>query len=249
MKHTKIYLPKIDSTNNYVLKNITNLDDKNVVYAGKQTAGKGRNNRVWVSSQQANLYFTIVLKFETGFKKISVLPNITQYMAVVLCRIFKKYAVDARIKWPNDILVDGKKIVGILCETVFKGSDLQGMALGVGVNLNMTEDFLQTIDQPATALNVLIGKKIDRKKFLDELLDEFFENYNNFLNDDFLSIRDEYKKNLISLNKQVKVNIFDEIYEGRIKDVDFMGQLILEQKNGDDKVVNIGDVIINFNRS
>ena len=242
MNHKTIHLKKIDSTNDYALRNMAKLEAEITIYADEQTAGKGRNNRTWISSQKSNLYFTIILK--PDLKKFTVLPNITQYMAIVICRILEKYEIIAQIKWPNDILVDGKKIAGILCETVFKGSNLEGIALGVGVNLNMSEDFLAIIDQPATALNVLLGKRINRRKFLDILLDEFFENYESFLLQGFVCIRDEYKQKLISLNKSVKINMLDEISEGIIRNIDLIGQLILEQKNKQKIIVNVGDVIL-----
>jgi len=241
MKYKKVYLKSIDSTNKYTIKNIKQLDDKTIVYADEQTSGKGRNNRTWISSERSNLYFTIVLK--PNLKDISVLPNITQYMAVVLCKTFNRYGIIAQIKWPNDVLVNGKKIAGILCETVFKGSDLEGVGVGVGVNLNMTQKFLDTIDQPATALNLLLKTKIDRKRFLDELLQLFFEDYDEFLDVGFLNIRDEYIQMAMFLDKKIRVLVFDEIFIGLAKDIDESGRLILLDENNIEKIVSIGDVI------
>lgn len=241
MKHRKIYLKKIDSTNNYALKNFNKINDKTIIYADEQTSGKGRNNRIWISSEKSNLYFTILLK--PDLEKLTILPNITQYMAIVLCRVFEKYGTAAHIKWPNDILVDGKKIAGILCETVFRGSDLEGIALGVGVNLNMSEDFLKKIDRPATALNILLGHKINRKKIFEDVLKIFFKEYDIFLDKGFLNIRDEYIQKSMFLNKKIKVVVFDKVFDGLAKDIDETGQLILLTPDNKEKIVNIGDVI------
>ncbi len=237
------HFDKIDSTNKYAIQNINSFESKTIISADKQTNGKGRNNRNWVSSEPNNLYFTIILK-SSNDNFINILPNISQLMAILLCRVFENYEVKAEIKWPNDILVGGKKIAGILCETSIKNNEIQGLALGVGVNLNLSENFLNKIDQPATSLNMLIKNSVDKKNFLEQLLNEFSFSYSGFSQSGFHLIRDEYKEKSCFLDKKIKVVIFDEIYEGLAKDVDENGQLLLMLDNGMQKNINLGDIFL-----
>ncbi|MFC1485237.1 biotin--[acetyl-CoA-carboxylase] ligase [bacterium] len=237
-----LHFTEVDSTNIYALKNINNLKDKTVVFADTQTAGKGRNNRRWISGFPNNLYMSVVLKPSYSLEENFPLFNITQYMAVVVCRLLALYQVDASIKWPNDILVNDKKIAGILSETCIQGNELQGMIVGLGVNLNMTNESLSKIDQRAVSLNILLGKSISRDEFLHKLLDLFFFNYNEFLEEGFSCIKDEYKKKAMFLNKHIKINAPSETFYGIAKDIDETGALILET-NGRERLINVGDLI------
>jgi len=145
----KITFTKIESTNKYALENIDKIEDKTVIVARVQTKGRGRNARNWVSKKD-NLFASLVLKPRYKLEKEYTLNALTHYTAVVLARVFKeKYSIETKIKWPNDIIADGKKIAGILIETVIQGYFLQGVVIGVGVNLNMDRKSLGTIDQPA----------------------------------------------------------------------------------------------------
>jgi len=177
----KIYFPKIGSTNDYAVENINDIEDKTVIFADIQTKGKGRNARHWVSEKN-NLFASLVLKPQFNFKEKYTLNALTHYTAVVLARVFKKkYSLETKIKWPNDLVAEGKKIAGILIETVIEGCFLQGVIVGIGVNLNLEEKSLGKIDKPATSLNILLKREINRDEFLDFLLKEFFIQYDELL--------------------------------------------------------------------
>jgi len=150
------------------MENLSNLPDKQVIVAGKQTHGRGRFDRKWISDKEGNVYLSIVLKN-------TPLTNLTPFMAEAVCKVLENYDVKAIIKEPNDVMVDGKKIAGILSQSSTRGNILNGMVIGAGVNLNLNEDDLEKIDQPATSLNLLIGKSIDRDVFIEKLLNEFFK--------------------------------------------------------------------------
>ncbi len=201
MKHFRT----IDSTNSYALKHIEQLEDREVIISDLQTTGHGRFCRKWVSDNQGNLYLTFVLKPEN----CSHIANITQYLSVVLVRVLKKYAVSAIIKWPNDVLVDGAKICGILCEaSILSGSD-RGFALGLGVNLNMSENELSEISQAATSLNLLLERDIDKMEFVRVLCEEFFADYDNFINSGFSTIKFEYESYCNFLSNYIWVSDAD----------------------------------------
>lgn len=255
-----IHFQTIDSTNNFALKNIENLDSDTVIFSDHQEAGKGRNGRVWISPKvkktkdssinNLNLYCSILLKprFDKENKNINVLKNIAHYTAFVLCRTLKKYGVDSKIKWPNDILVDRKKIAGILCESVIKGNSL-AIVVGCGVNLNMPKEFFKDIDQPATSLDLLIDKEIDRDRFLEYFIEEFFLDYENFADKGFKYISSEYKKKSLIFEdsfkeKKVNINIFGDIIEGFVKDIDNDGQLIIIDNENVERIINVGDLFL-----
>ena len=175
----------INSTNTYSIEHFDDLEDKTVVSADKQTAGRGRFDRKWISESEENIYVSFVLKPENK----NHLTNLTQYLCVVCAKILENYNVQPEIKWPNDVLVNGKKICGILCETKLKQNKIQGVVLGIGINLNMPEELIKTIDRPATSLNLETKQKIDKQKFFNTLVEMFFENYEDAAEKGFSSFK------------------------------------------------------------
>lgn len=236
-----VRLEKVDSTNNYAKLNIENLADKTVVHALSQTCGRGRLNRSWVDLGEGNLFMSIVLKPSDTFNE--VYPNITQYLSVALCKVLETYGLKPEIKWPNDVLISGKKIAGILSETVMSGSNLKGIVLGIGVNLNAKEHSVATIpDKIATSLNLELDKDIDLDKFISELTDEFFKNYDKFLESGFEFIKNDYINRNCFLNKELKIQIFNNIETGLAKSINDKGELVLLKENKE-LVLTIGDIL------
>ena len=235
-----IFLEEVGSTNAYVKQHMSELSDSTVVYTSHQTDGRGRLSRKWIDTGENNIYMTFCLKPSCEFQEIY--SNLTQYLSVVLCKTLEKYGVDSKIKWPNDVLVDGKKIAGILSETSMQGSSFKGIALGIGVNLNTSQTLLDSIDKPATSLAVILNKEIDREKFLKTLTDEFFLNYNRFLNTGFAMIRDFYLNHASFLNTDISVNVLGKIEPGCAVDITQDGALVLEKDNIKNTLL-IGDIL------
>ncbi len=235
-----IFLEEVGSTNAYVKQHMSELSDSTVVYTSHQTDGRGRLSRKWIDTGENNIYMTFCLKPSCEFQEIY--SNLTQYLSVVLCKTLEKYGVDSKIKWPNDVLVDGKKIAGILSETSMQGSSFKGIALGIGVNLNTSQTLLDSIDKPATSLAVILNKEIDREKFLKTLTDEFFLNYNRFLNTGFAMIRDFYLNHASFLNTDISVNVLGKIESGCAVDITQDGALVLEKDNIKNTLL-IGDIL------
>lgn len=242
------YLEEVESTNKYAKENISNLADKTVVYTSNQTSGRGRLQRKWNYLGKDNIYASIVLKPSMEMKE--VYSNLTQYLCVVLSETFEQYGVKPTIKWPNDIQIDGKKISGILAEGVGVNNktgnscyQLEGLVIGFGVNLNCEEKLLKEINQPATSLNIETGMQIDKEKFLKTLLDKFCLRYDNFIEEGFLLIKDDYIKKAGFLNKEVTVRVFDKTVTGIAKDITDNGALNLVDKDGNEHVLLIGDIL------
>lgn len=241
MNPTFIGFEEISSTNTYALENIENLNDKSVIFTDRQTQGRGRFDRVWISDNGSNLYFSIVLKPTEVIDENLPLANLTQYMSLVLCQVFDFYSVEAQIKWPNDVLIDGKKIAGILAETSIKGQVFKGLVLGVGVNLNSTEEELENINQPATSLNLETGQNIDKEVFLKTLVEKFFEGYDEFLLSGFASIKDAYEKKCFFIGSQIKINEINQNYEAIVNGINDDGTLNIKVDKIE-KNISVGDI-------
>lgn len=237
-----IQLEEVDSTNSYGKKHIDEFEDKIAIITKKQTSGRGRLNRSWVDLGEENLFLSIILKPSETFNEIY--PNLTQYLSVTLCKVIESYGIQTQIKWPNDVLIDGKKIAGILSETVMQGQKLKGIVLGVGVNLNSNQEKIDAIpNKIATSLNIETQKAIDLKEFLNKLLTEFFKHYDEFLQSGFLQIKDDYIKRNCFLGKELKVQVFNHMESGLAKAVNDLGELVLEDNNKREIVLTIGDII------
>lgn len=233
---------KIDSTNTYALKNFDELKDRTVISADFQTMGRGRFNRTWVSESMENIYISFVLKpVETKY-----LANLTQYLSVVVAKIVEKYKVTPTIKWPNDVLVSGKKICGILCESSSKTNLTKGVVLGAGINLNMSKACLDSIDRPATALNIVLKREISKEEFLSELVQTFFEDYQEVLENGFLCFEKDYKERIDFLGQKVHVQLRDgdKKVEYTAVDIDDCGNLVVADKDSHSKTIYSGDLIL-----
>ncbi len=237
-----INLAEVDSTNSYAKSNLGILEDRSVVCAIKQTAGRGRFDRKWVDLGDGNLFFSIVLKPSNLYS--DKFSNLTQYMSVALCHVFEDYGICPSIKWPNDVLIDGKKISGILSETVVKGSDFKGLILGVGVNLNADiSDLDKVTDKEITALNLELGvESIDKEKFFNDLIEKFFATYDDFLREGFQIIKDYYVEKSMFLGKEISVKVFNEEKCGLAKEISNSGELIL-LNNNEEIVLTMGDIL------
>lgn len=238
-----INFKEIDSTNKYSKLNIDNIEDKTIVSADFQTGGYGRFDRVWVDLGTENIYMTFVLKPSDVL--LPVHANLTQYLSVTLAQQFIEMGLSPQIKWPNDVLLSGKKVCGILAETVISGGKLKGIVLGIGVNLNTSADSLGLIDRPATSLNLELGKSIDKQEFMNELINRFFAGYDKFLQEGFPLIKSDYEKlSILQKNTgEVKIAVFNIIKEGKFSGFDNDGTLIILDKGGIEQKINMGELV------
>ncbi len=235
-----IFKEQLNSTNLYAKEFMDELVDMSFVYCNTQTNGKGRLDRTWVSQNTNNLYLTIVLKpKDDNFPYI----NLTQYLCVIVSKILEEYGVEPQIKWPNDILINGKKIAGILAQTSTMGNRIKGVALGIGINLNSTKEEMDNIDKPATSLNLEIGKEINRDEFLNKLATAFEQDYDEFSKQGFSFIEHDYLKRACFINKEITVNTMTQSLCGVVKTLTQNGALILcDNKDNKDIVITMGEI-------
>lgn len=237
-----IRLETIDSTNLWAKSNLADLPDRTIVSSNRQTSGRGRFNRMWIDLGNDNIFMSFVLKPSSMFK--DVYPNLTQYLSVVVTRVLENYGINSQIKWPNDVLVNGKKICGILSETVTQGSNLKGIVLGIGINLNSDLNSLTEIkDKEATSVNIELGcLHVDKLEFEEKLIYEFFRFYDEFLKSGFAMIANEYISKSCFLNKEINVQVFDEIKSGIAEQITDSGELVMDI-NGLKSVLTMGDIL------
>lgn len=236
-----IHFEKLDSTNSYAKFNIENIADKTIVSTDVQTNGYGRFERKWVDLGSENIYMSFVLK--PSNKMLLTYANLTQYLSVCLCQYLETFKLSPKIKWPNDVLLNNKKVCGILAESVIKSGELKGIILGIGINLNASEEHLKEIDRPATALNIELGRNINKEKFMQELIDYFFKNYDNFLSTGFNFVKNDYIKRASFLNQRLKISVFNSIKEGLVEEIDDNGNLVLILDSGKIETFNMGEII------
>ncbi len=206
--------------------------DFTVVIAGCQTKGRGRLKRAWHSSI-GGLYFTIILRPQIS----PVLsPRMNFAASLALVRAFRKlYGFDAMVKWPNDILADGKKVSGMLSELEAEGDMVTFINIGLGINVNNDPE---KKEPDATSIKKITGKQVSRKMLLAEFLNEFESIVHVNTLENVISM---WKKCTTTIGRQVKIVTIREVSEGLATDVDENGTLILKLADGSIKKIIYGD--------
>lgn len=174
-----LYFKELESTSVWARKHLKDLDNFKVISADIQTMGHGQFERKWFSTDKngGNIYISIVLKPEN----IEHLNELTRYTSYIGAKTIEEYGIKAQFKFPNDILINGKKIAGILAESVFMGDEFKGVIVGIGINLNLDEEDVKNIDIPATSVYIETGKNIKKDEFLEKFLNNFKKEYDEFL--------------------------------------------------------------------
>ena len=237
----EIYIFKEVMSTNTVAKFFAEnkVSDGTVIISEKQTNAKGRSGKPW-DSPLGGVWLSIILNPRIDYSK---LPMITLATGVAVAKTLERLGIeDVEIKWPNDVLVSDKKIAGILCETVMRGNNFKGLVLGVGVNLNSNIENLSLIDKSATALNLEIGRDVNISDFLDELLEEFFKNYETFLEKGFAYIREYYLEKANFIGNEITIVTRHEKFSCLACDVNDSGELVV-LKNGVKKFISAGDIL------
>jgi BirA family biotin operon repressor/biotin-[acetyl-CoA-carboxylase] ligase len=238
------YYPEVNSTN-VVARRLVHQDTTNgtVVISGIQTAGRGRLGREW-KSPSGGIWLSIILYPPHEAKGDVSLITIAAAVAVART-IEKSLGFDAEIKWPNDILVEGAKVCGILCE-LLSGPSGWAIIAGIGFNLNIEpEDLPRTERYRAGSLKALMGKEISEERFLIAFFRNFNDSYSEFLRGDPGRKRliDRWRKHAEMLGQRITLQIGEEQLEGIAKDIDDRGYLVVETLDGEFRHIMAGDVI------
>jgi len=261
-----IFLPEVDSTNSYainLLKNV-NIAEGSVIYTGKQTKGRGQRGNEWYAEPESNLTVSIILKPAfLDLKKHFYLYQVAalacyDVMAELLgnshfdishTKSDSKYSGDnseakavepstnsIKIKWPNDILVNEKKIAGILIENNVFNNSINQSVIGIGINVNQNK-FESNIN--AISLKIISGKNYGLKDVLNLLCTRFEKHYLSLKNNNFQTISENYLKHFYKRDQWQDFEIDSKVQSMIVRGVSNNGLLFLENKNGDTKEFDV----------
>lgn len=228
------------STNSVAFKMAEDgAEEGTVVIAEGQTGGKGRLGRSWASPRGVNLYCSVILR--PPIQPVAA-PQLTFLSVIAVARAIEQLTpLQARIKWPNDILINGKKVAGLLNEMSAETDKVNFVVLGIGVNLNMTpEQFPAELRHPATSLLIESGVKVDRAVFTSVMLQELDSLYATFLSDGYAPARKEWLARSRLEGALVTVTDNNSVRSGRVAGIDEYGALLLDSG----EQILSGDVVI-----
>lgn len=233
----------IDSTNN-AAKNAAEQGSAHgsLFIAEQQNAGKGRRGRSWVSPAGTGIWMTILLKPELEPSYASML---TLVAALSMSRAIQEVTgLVAKIKWPNDIVVNGKKVCGILTEMSAEMECIHYVVIGLGTNVNI-EEFPEEIRETATSLMREAGKHIDRVPVICAFLSCFEKDYETFIERKNLSgLLENYNERLVNRGREVRILDLNGEYIGTAEGIDERGALIVVKEKGETVTITSGEVSV-----
>ncbi len=209
-----------------------------VVIADEQTAGRGRLGRRWVSPPGTNLYLSVILRPPaTHLRQLSIITPLA------ICQAVEEVTgLAARIKWPNDVLIDQRKVGGVLLDAEIVGDRVQYAVAGIGLNVNFDPSTYEEIREIATSLKRELGREVSREAVLAALLNHLEQLYEGALRGE--DVEQAWKERLETLGKSVRVHFADRVEEGVATDTDSDGALILRRDDGTTVRIEAGDVTL-----
>ena len=238
------YYSLIDSTNEEIKRLAHKGEEEGaLVWAAEQTAGRGRRGRCWEAAKEEALLMSALLRPAIPVSSASML-TLVQALAV-RAGIEKVCGLKTMIKWPNDLVSEGKKLCGILTEMQLQGGEIDFVILGTGINVNQ-ESFPEVLEKTATSLKKeLKGEKVEIRLLLEEISREFEARYERFLERKNLSLlKEEYEKYLINKGRPVKVLEPSGEFEGKALGINSQGELLVERADGRVISVYAGEVSV-----
>ena len=214
-----------------------------VVFAESQTRGRGRLGRNWVSAQGKGLWFSVLLRPPMNPRAAT---QLTVASATALARALRKRAgIRAEIKWPNDILINERKVCGILTEMAAELDKIRYLVLGIGVNVNFApDDFPPELRQTATSLSIEAGRHFSRAEIATSILRELDECYRAVRSGQFEKIADEWEANCTTIGHNVEIACGNRTVSGRAESLDAEGALLIRTQHGHLERIVGGDVTL-----
>lgn len=236
--HTIEIIDTIDSTNDELKRRASDLEDGFVLIADTQNKGKGRNGRNFYSPKQSGIYMSIFLKPDLSIQhslKLTACASVAIFEAIK-----KNYGLSSKIKWVNDVYLENKKIVGILCEASLEmnTASLEYMVIGMGINVH---SFLkpQELQDVAGSIEDFTKVKVNRNVLIKDILNYFYQYYTNIHENTFLPI---YKENSYVLFKDVIIYEKHNAYLARVLDIDENANLIIQKEDKSIATLSSGEV-------
>lgn len=208
------------------------------VLAEEQTAGRGRMGRAWVSPAGTNLYLTLVMR-----PTVKQLRSLTIVAPLAVTEAVEEATgLSPAIKWPNDVLIEGRKLAGVLIESELAGQSVKYALVGIGVNVNLEVERVPEIAEIATSLRREVGREVSREAVLAALLNRFEELYQEASRG--RSVYEAWRSRLETLGRAVKVTFAGQVEEGVAEEVDEEGSLVLRRADGSRVTIAAGEVTL-----
>lgn len=233
------YYPSITSTMDVARKMVNEgIGEGAVIVAGEQTGGRGRLGRRWLSPQGMSLSLSIILR-----PALTLLPQLNMVASLaVVGSVERITTLKPAIKWPNDILINGKKVSGILIESIFQGNELQAAVIGIGINVKLNPSSFPEISAIATSLTIESVREISRQDILYSLLEEFEQIYQELNRGE--PIYERWLAHLETTGKLVHVKCRDIIEEGYVELINTDGSLVLKRHDGSRITIVAGEIML-----
>lgn len=209
-----------------------------IVIVDEQSAGKGRLRRSWVAPPGSSILLTILLR-----PRFTDLPMLTIAASLAVARAIEDTTdLTTKIKWPNDVLIAGRKVAGILLESDVRGESVEYTTVGIGLNVNFDANSFPEIASRATSLMTEVGKPVSRLLVLRSLLENFEAYYLSIRRGDPIHL--EWKQRLETIGRWIRVTGVDHVEEGYAESVDEHGRLLLRHADGTTAQILAGDVTL-----
>lgn len=234
-----LYYPVTSSTQDVAKQAVSDgAREGTIVIADHQTAGRGRLGRKWISSPEDSILVSIIL-----YPEIHELRLLNMIAALAVAHSIEKLTdLKPVLKWPNDVLIEGKKVSGALIESDVSGDKVNSAIVGIGLNVNLDPASMAEISQTATSIRQMAGHEVSRLDTLQLLLHEFEQLCLALHHGE--PIHQEWQRRLETLGKEVSVRRGNEVWEGRAESVDKEGNLLLRCSDGGLLTVNAGEVTL-----
>ena len=223
--------PSLSSTNDYCMQLLRSgkLENNTVIITDEQTAGKGQNSKKWHSFKGLNLMFSLYIQpdFLVATNQFVLNKSIALAVANVITDII---SFKAKIKWPNDILINNKKVAGILIENQLSGAHINGSIIGVGININQSQFGSEYGD--ATSLSLETGQHIDREMVLSKVLKEIQSGLKLLTSKNFDTVATFYDSLLYKRREECRFNTANGAISGKIERVNKEGYLVVHSSSG-----------------
>ncbi|VGO23100.1 biotin--[acetyl-CoA-carboxylase] ligase [Pontiella sulfatireligans] len=233
---------RLGSTNTYMKQRFireSDIPSGSIVATREQTAGRGRQERKWLSAPDTNLCFSLFIATPA---ELMAVPSLTMAIAMAVSEMLNRLRIPAAPKWPNDVLVDGKKICGILSERVESGdSSATGIIVGIGLNVNMSSVEAEAIDRPATSMLIVSSQAHDLCRTLESLFQPLEHWIEEWKQGGFPRLRESWTQQAGPIGKRLTVHDGDVIKSGTLAGFGDHGELLLNTENGVETIWS-GDV-------
>lgn len=219
-----VYKRDIDSTQNHAFRILDQYDGNIVIISESQSLGRGRFKREWLSPKEAGLYMSLVLRPNVSNQEMIVF-NLFMSLAISMT-IRQTTGLKSGIKWPNDIYINDKKVCGFLTEMISSDNIVQTIVCGIGININRSE-VTTSLGTATTLTDELDNREFDINQFIDVLFKNIEHYYDKFLTSPFSSIKEDWLKQAIIFNRELKITTVKEQIRGKALDITDEGYLVI----------------------